>query len=271
MRRAPLLSVDSMQVYREMDIGTAKPTPAEQARIPHYMINLVEPEAEYTVALFQKTARALIESHEEIFVVGGSGLHFRSLVDPLEFPPSDPSLRRELEGLEDPVAVLVGADPEAGKVLDMRNSRRVIRALEVFHLTGQTPTERAAGRDRIGITGYRPIYPFTAIGFDPGHELRRRVEARIEAMCEAGLWDEVERLLNRLGRTARSAVGYRQLVEALECKIGPEDAWEQIRRATMQLARRQRVYFRRDPRIDWLPWDNSTSQRIDSASQALGL
>ncbi|MGH9892440.1 MAG: tRNA (adenosine(37)-N6)-dimethylallyltransferase MiaA, partial [bacterium] len=270
-RHAPILTVDSMQVYRGLDIGTAKPAAEEQARVPHFMIDLVEPEADYSVAQFQTTARQLIDRHDELFIVGGSGLHFRSVVDPLEFPPSDAELRQRLEEIADPVAALVGADPKASQVVDIHNPRRVIRALEILHLTGQSPTTRSRQPHRSEVGRYQPRYPFCAIGLDPGPEIGDRIEARVEAMMEAGLWEEVRRLRPRLGRTARGAVGYRQLLKAIDGEITPEDGWELTKRATLGLARRQRTYFRRDPRIQWLPWEASLVRRVEAASKALGL
>jgi tRNA dimethylallyltransferase len=260
-----------MQVYRGMDIGTAKPPPAEQAQVPHYMIDLVEPEDEFSVAEFQAQARRIIKEHDEVLIVGGSGLHFRSIVDPLEFPPTDPDLRKQLEEISDPVASLVGADPGADEVIDMNNPRRVVRALEIFHLTGETPSVRARHPHRQKVRSYQPLHRFSAIGLDPGPHIGPRIDSRLERMRELGLWDEVAKLRLRLGRTASGAVGYRQLARAIDAEITADEGWSLARKATQMLARRQRTYFRRDPRIDWLPWDPDLETRTAAASQALGL
>ncbi|MGH8957757.1 MAG: tRNA (adenosine(37)-N6)-dimethylallyltransferase MiaA [Acidimicrobiia bacterium] len=270
-RHAPILSVDSMQIYRGMDVGTAKATAEEQARAAHYMIDLVEPEVEYSVAQFQIAAREVLDQYEEVFIVGGSGLHFRSVVDPLEFPPTDGELRERLEDVADPVAALVSADPGAGDVIDIHNPRRVMRALEILHLTGETPTSRSRQRHRSRVEHYQPLYPFRAIGLDPGPAIGDRINNRVEAMRAAGLWNEVANIRHRLGRTAAEAVGYRQLARAMDGEISDEEGWELTRRATRALARRQRTYFRRDPRIEWLPWETDLGRRVDTASKALDI
>jgi tRNA dimethylallyltransferase len=270
-RYAPIISVDSMQVYREMDIGTAKASAEEQARVRHFMIDLVEPEVEYSVAQFQAAAREVIDQHDEVFVVGGSGLHFRSVVDPLEFPPTDVELRAWLEGIDDPVAALVGADPKASEIVDIHNPRRVIRALEILHLTGETPSSRSRHPRRSDVEHYEPLLPFRAVGFDPGPSIGDRIHARVESMRKAGLWEEVASLRPRLGRTAGGAVGYRQLARAMEGEVSPEQGWSLTKRATLALARRQRTYFRRDPRIEWLSWETDFNRRVTAAAKALGI
>lgn len=254
-----------------MDIGTAKPSLADQARVEHHLIDLVDVEEEFSVAEYQSQARDLLVLFPEVFLVGGSGLHFRSIVDPLDFPPTDRSLRSELENLADPVEVLVGADPDAGSVVDLANPRRVVRALEILELTGQTPIERSRQAGRAAVMTYEPFLDFRAIAIDPGEGLNERVDQRVASMREAGFWEEVDRLRHRLGRTAGGAVGYRQLAAAQRGDLSPEEGWDQTRSATAQLARRQRTFFRRDPRIDWRPWKDDLGQRIDDASRALHL
>ncbi|MGQ0849821.1 MAG: tRNA (adenosine(37)-N6)-dimethylallyltransferase MiaA [Actinomycetota bacterium] len=267
----PILSVDSMQVYRGLDIGTAKPTISERARIPHYMVDIVDAERTFTVAEFQREARATIDSNEHptILVTGGSGLHFRSVVDPLTFPPHDPVLRSDLEGLPDPVAELQAADPEVSRVIDLQNPRRVIRALEVLYLTGFTPSQRARLTERRVISDYQPRYPFMAVGVDPGPGLDERIYRRVESMARAGLLEEVAALASRLGPTASNAVGYRQLLPVVRGEASVESGWEALRRATRQVARRQRTYFRRDPRITWIPWLEQVDDRLAAVAAAL--
>jgi tRNA dimethylallyltransferase len=250
-----ILSVDSMQVYRGMDIGTAKATPDEQARVPHHMIDLVEPEDEFTVAEFQERARRLLD--RPMVLVGGSGLHFRAIVDPLTFPPSDPRIRGEIEALDKAEAVeaLEAIDPDAGAVIDLTNPRRVLRALEIHRLTGMTPSERAASEEADAIRSYRSAVAFRAVGLDPGPLLEDRVRRRLGRMVDRGLVEEVGRLGPHLGRTASQAVGYRQLLPVVRGELSLEEGVAAATRATLRLAKRQRTYFRRDPRIVWVPWD----------------
>jgi tRNA dimethylallyltransferase len=235
------------------------------------MIDIVDPEIDYSVAEFQARARGLIEQEKSVLVVGGSGLHFRSIVDPLEFPPTDPDLRAELERIEDPAAALLSLDDGAGAVVDLLNSRRVVRALEIHQLTGMTPTERSRNENRRLFDAYHPLFEFTAVGIDPGDELATRIHKRVLAMKEAGWWEEAGTIGSRLGRTAQGAVGYRELLEAQAGERDPRRVWDDIAGATRGLARRQRTYFRRDPRIKWVPWETDRATRMASVANALGL
>jgi tRNA dimethylallyltransferase len=270
---APILSVDSMQVYRGMDIGTAKPSWAERERVRHYMIDVVEPEHPYTAAEFQREARTLIMSdrHPLLIIAGGSGLHFRSVVDPLSFPPHDRRVRSDMEAVADPVDALLEVDPRAGEFVDLFNPRRVVRALEVWHLTGLTPSARSTAEEAMAVQDYEPLYEFTAVGLDPGPGIEARIVARTEKMKEAGLLDEVAGLRKRLGPSAAAAVGYRQLIPVLDGRLEEEDAWSQVRAETLALAKRQRTFFRRDPRIHWVPWENGIDDRLALVRQALEL
>ncbi|MXY77244.1 MAG: tRNA (adenosine(37)-N6)-dimethylallyltransferase MiaA [Acidimicrobiia bacterium] len=271
-----IVSVDSMQVYRGMDIGTAKPSPHEQAEIRHHMIDLVDPDEDYAVAEFQRTGRAAIAAiaarERPVVIVGGSGLYFRSLVDPLRFPPSDPAVRAAVRGMprSDAVADLLEADPGAGDHVDLANPRRVSRALEVVRLGGGTPTERAADPLFEQVKDYRPEVRFAAIGVDPGDALGDRVEHRIDLMLRDGLVEEVAGLADRLGRTASSAVGYRQMLPVVAGSWSVREGREATVRATMALARKQRTYFGRDPRIRWLDWHPDPAARHATASRLIG-
>lgn len=271
-----IVSVDSMQVYRGMDIGTAKPSPADQAEVRHHMIDLVDPDVDYAVAEFQRTGRAAVAAiaarERPVVVVGGSGLYFRSLVDPLRFPPSDPAVRAAVEGMShgDAAAELLEADPGAGDHVDLANPRRVSRALEIVRLEGGTPTERAVDPHAEQVRNYRPEVPFVAIGVDPGDALAERAERRMDQMLGAGLVEEVAGLADRLGRTASSAVGYRQLLPVVAGTRTVREGREATVRATMALARKQRTYFGRDPRIEWLAWHPDPAVRYASASRVIG-
>jgi tRNA dimethylallyltransferase len=257
-----------MQVYRGMDIGTAKPTAAERAAVPHHMIDLVDPSERFSVGRFQREGTAVLEglSDDRVLVVGGSGLHFRSLVDPLEFPPSERGVKAEVEALErgDAVAALLAVDPGAPNHVDMANPRRVARALEVHRITGLTPSHRAGTPQAQAVRDYEPARPFVAVGVDPGGRLAARVERRLDAMLDAGLLDEVSGLQGQMGRTASSAVGYRQLLPVVRGDRTLAEGRSHTLSATTGLARRQRTYFRRDPRIRWVEWEDDADRRTDA-------
>ena len=264
-----------MQVFRGMDIGTAKPDPATRERFAYHLVDVAEPTDEYNAAEFQTAGASVLDSAaaggSDIVIAGGSGLHFRSLVDPFEFPPTDDGVRAELEATDVEVlrAELLAADPAAAAVVDLANPRRVLRAVEILRLTGATPTQRAQSPQAGRVRGYEPSRMFTAIGVDPGDRIGRRIEARFDQMLDAGLLDEVTGLAPRLGRTARQAVGYRQLLDVVERGRPIGSARDEAIRATASLAKRQRTYFRRDPRIRWIPWHHETEQMLDGALESL--
>lgn len=273
---AEILSVDSVQVYRGMDIGSAKPSAAEQAEIPHHMIDLAPPEVDYTVADFQRAGRRVMADARRrgapLVMAGGSGLHFRALVDPFEFPPGGgPEVRAAVDRLppEAAAAELLRADPGAGEHVDMANPRRVRRAVEIIRLGGETPSRRAAGESAARVRGYRAEIPFAAVGVDPGEKLAERAARRIDRMLEAGLLEEVAALAGRMGRSAAQAVGYRQLIPVVRGEISLEQGRADALAATMALAKRQRAFFGRDPRIRWLDWDDDPEVRYRAARRAL--
>jgi tRNA dimethylallyltransferase len=257
-----------MQVFRGMDIGTAKPDPATRDRFGYHMVDVADPSEEFTVAEFQSAGRSILDEviarNGSIVIAGGSGLHFRSLVDPLVFPPTDAALRSRLEMLPiaDLVDELVVADPRAGEIVDLANPRRVIRAVEVLRLEGSTPSERSSTRQAEAVRSYRPVRPFTAIGVDPGPVLGDRIVERFDTMLARGLLQEVADLAPHLGRTARQAVGYRELLRVVKNRGELRPARDEAIRATNALAKRQRTYFRRDPRIRWIPWHHDTRQML---------
>lgn len=261
-----VISVDSVQVYRGMDIGTAKPTMEERRGVVHHMIDIVEPSEEFTVAQFAAAGREIIEGAQgPLIICGGSGLHFRSLVDPMSFAPTDPDLRRDLEalGVEELRRRLLAADPRAGDHVDLENHRRIVRALEILELTGLTPSDRASAPEAERLRRYEARYEFEAFGIDPGDHLDDRIEVRLDEMRERGLVDEVRALWPHMGRTARSAVNYRQIGDHLEGRSTEDEAFREAARATKRLARRQRTWFRRDPRVRWIPWEpGSMTDRI---------
>lgn len=269
---AEIISVDSVQVYREMDIGSAKPPPQVLARVRHHLIDVVDPEDSFTAADCQQRARRVIAGATAPLVLcGGSGLHFRSVVDPLQFPPHDAQVRSEVDRLTPQAARerLLAVDPLAGRLVDLANPRRVGRALEVWELTGATPSQRAAEPLRSQVRDYQPMIPFRAVGLDPGDEVRERVVRRLEVMRGSGFLSEVASLADRMGATASQAIGYRQLLAVVRGELGEEEGFRQVEQATMALVKRQRTFFRRDPRIEWLPWSSDADERLDTAWEAL--
>ena len=255
---AEVVNADAMLVYRGMDIGTAKPTLEERARVPHHLVDLVDPGEEFSVARFQPLARAAIGEvlgrGRVPLLVGGSGLYFHAVVDDFVFPPTDQVVRDRLEaeaaeaGLPTMYGRLAAVDPTAAGRIQPGNLRRVVRALEVIELTGQPFSSFRAAMDA-------PVSRFrlTVVGLDPGPEaLRARVAERVAAMAAAGLADEVRRLAGRpLSRTSRQALGYKELLDAMERNAPVEEALDAVVKRTRAYARRQLAWFRRDSRVRW--------------------
>lgn len=251
---AEIVSIDSMQIYRGLDIGTDKATEEMRDRVPHHLLDLKDPEEPLTVSEFQGAARRAIEDIVQRgatpLLVGGSGLYFRAVVDDLRFPPRSEEVRRGLEdevervGAEGLHERLRAMDPRAADRIEPRNARRTIRALEVIQLTGEPFSQN----DSWDI--YESIYDLRAAGLTrPRAELYRRIEQRARAMVERGLVDEVRGLRSRLGLTASQALGYRQVLDAPDAD--PLELAAEMGRATKRFARRQESWFRADPRIAW--------------------
>ena len=249
-----IVTVDSMQVYRGLDIGTAKPTAAERAAVPHHLLDLVEVEEEFSVAEFADAARAALAAIESrgghALLVGGTGLYLRAIVDDLELPGQFPEVRAELDLDDDTAALhrrLAELDPVAAGRMEPSNRRRVVRALEVTLGSGRPFSSFGPGLDAY------PPSPIAQIGIDVDlAELDERIERRVDAMFEAGLLEEARRLVGRpLSRTAAEALGYRELLEHLAGDRSLEDARTETIRRTRRLARRQLRWFRRDPRVVW--------------------
>ncbi|MCL6612640.1 MAG: tRNA (adenosine(37)-N6)-dimethylallyltransferase MiaA [Peptococcaceae bacterium] len=261
-----VVSADSMLIYRGMDIGTAKPTRAEMRGIPHHMIDIVEPEQDYSVALFQEQARAVInEIHERRklpVLVGGTGLYIRAVVDDYDFGGAggDKSLREKFlkEAMEyGPEYLhrrLAEVDPAAASRLHPQNLRRVIRALEVYHLTGRP----ISSYHRIHQSG--PLYNLFMFGLIMKRDrLYRRIEQRVDRMIEAGLVDEVRRLLRRgltLEHNSMRGLGYKEIAAYLQGMLSLEEAVDVLKRNTRRFAKRQLTWFRRDTRIKWYDLDD---------------
>ena len=254
---AEIVSIDSMQLYKGMDVGTAKPTAAERSRVPHHLLDLFEPSEDVSVAEFQRLARAAIEDISERgklpLLVGGSGLYFRAVVDDLDIPPRSAEVREALEteaeqlGTEALYARLSARDPAAAQRMDPGNTRRIVRALEVMELTGRPFSDNDAW-DR-----YESIYELKVVGLSRRREdLFERIAERVNAMLRDGLLAEAQDLMKGSpGRTARQALGYRQILEAPKGAT-LVDVTDDIVRATKRFARRQESWFRADPRVVWV-------------------
>ncbi|WP_051055385.1 MULTISPECIES: tRNA (adenosine(37)-N6)-dimethylallyltransferase MiaA [Kitasatospora] len=253
-----VVNTDSMQLYKGMDIGTAKLTTAERAGVPHHLLDVWEVTETASVAEYQALARAEMDRQlaagQLPVLVGGSGLYVRAAVDEMEFPGTDPAVRARLEEELERVGPgtlhrrLAGLDPAAAEAILPSNGRRVVRALEVVEITGRPftaslPTQRA-------------VYEAVQIGVRvPRPELDRRIELRVDRMWEAGLLDEVRELEAaglREGLTASRALGYQQVLAFFAGECTEREAREETVRATRRFARRQESWFRRDARIHWL-------------------
>ena len=256
-----LVSVDSMQVYRGMDIGTAKPSPAERAEVPHHLLDLVDPSEDWSVTRFQAAAEEALAGIEarghRALLVGGTGLYLQAVVDRLAVPGSWPDLRAELEAeAATPSGVgvlyrrLAAADPAAAARIEPANARRIVRALEVTTGSGRPFSSFGPGLDAYPPTRFRMAGVWL-----PREVVNARIGRRYRQQLAAGFVDEVRGLAARpggLSRTARQALGYRELLDHLEGNSPLDAAVEEAVRRTRQFARRQRAWFRRDPRITWL-------------------
>jgi len=272
-----IVNTDAMAVYRGMDIGTAKPSVADRRRVPHHLLDLLEVTEPLTVAEFQAWARAAVAEirgrGRTPVLVGGSALYTRAVLDRFEFPGTDPDVRRELEaeltqlGAPTLHARLAEADPEAAARILPDNGRRIVRALEVVTLTGRpfgaSLPEHTYADPRsiqIGVDIDRP-------SLDP------RIARRVQEMFDAGLVEEVRRLLAAGladGRTARTAIGYREVTAYLAGETSLDDAIETTTTATRRFSRRQDSWFRKDPRVVWVGWDDPDRvERAVVAARAL--
>ncbi|NEB80217.1 tRNA (adenosine(37)-N6)-dimethylallyltransferase MiaA [Streptomyces sp. SID14478] len=270
-----VVNADSMQLYRGMDIGTAKLTPEERAGVPHHLLDIWDVTVTASVAEYQKLARAeidrLLAEGRWPVLVGGSGLYVRGAVDKMEFPGTDPEVRARLEeelvqrGSGALHARLAAADPEAAAAILPSNGRRIVRALEVIEITGKPFTANLPGHDS--------VYDTVQIGVDVARpELDERIATRVDRMWEEGLVDEVRSLEAeglREGRTASRALGYQQVLAALAGECTEQEARSETIRATKRFARRQDSWFRRDPRVHWL--SGALAERGELPDRAMAL
>ncbi len=252
--RTEIVTVDSMQVYRGMDIGTAKPSAAERAEIPHHLLDVADPSEEWTVTRWAEAAQAVIAGIEgrghRALLVGGTGLYFQAAVDGLRPPGRYLEVRAELEQESDTPGLhrrLVAVDPLAASRMEPTNRRRVVRALEVSLGSGRPFSSYGPGLDAY------PETPWRLAGlWLPRPVVARRIDDRLDQMVAAGLVGEVARLRPAgLSRTARQALGYREVLAHLEQGRPLDQAVAEAKRRTRAFSRRQRVWWRRDPRIRW--------------------
>ena len=257
---AEIINADSMQIYRGMDIGTAKLSVEERQGIPHHLLDVLDVNQDATVAWYQELARkAVTEIHgagKHAIIVGGTGLYIKSILDDLNFPDTDAQVRQRLTeeakifGIVNLFERLIQLDPAAAAAIDVKNERRVIRALEVIEITGKPFTANLPREDS---SRYPDAIQFGLV-MDRA-ELGARVEARIDRMWERGFVSEVDSLISlgiNQATTARRALGYAQIIAMRAGEISEPVAIEDTKRATRQYVRRQETWFSRDARIQWI-------------------
>jgi tRNA dimethylallyltransferase len=257
---AEIINADSMQLYRGMDIGTAKLPEGERGGIPHHLLDVLDVSQDSTVAWYQEQARAAIsEIHargKDAVIVGGTGLYIKAILDDLNFPDTDPEVRAKLEaeaeefGAASLFTRLEELDPAAALAIDQANTRRIIRALEVIEITGQPFTANLPREDS---SRYPDALQFGLV-MDREH-LRERIDLRVDRMWDQGFVAEVDQLIAqgiREGSTAQRALGYAQIIAMRDGTMTEEAAKEDTKRASRQYARRQETWFSRDARIQWI-------------------
>lgn len=269
-----IINMDAFAMYKGMNIGTAKPSAAEQARVPHHMIDVLEIHDNATVAQYQQQARQCIQAIQNrgnpVYAVGGSGLYVRALCDKISFPGTDPQVRSRLEtecesvGSLEMFRHLQTVDPVAAANLHWNNARRIIRALEVIEITGQPYSAT--------LPSYESYQPTCFIGLRrEDTDIDARIDQRTHTMFETGLIEEVQALKEaglETTRTAVKATGYAEVLRLLNGEITKEEAIADVALATRQLVRRQMKWFRRDPRIKWIDATGKTEAEIlESAKQ----
>lgn len=268
-----IISADSMQIYKDMNIGTAKITPEEMQGINHYLIDFVSPDERYSVSSFKKDAEKAIEAilakGKVPIIVGGTGLYIDSLILGIEFQDEkiDTEYRESLnkiaeeQGLQKLYNMAQEIDPVAMKKISENDKKRIIRVLEIYHKTGKTKTEQELESRKSEI---KYNYKVFAITMDR-QVLYEKIEKRVDKMIEQGLIDEVQGILNKYQKfpTAMQGLGYKEVVEYLENKTTKEEMVEKIKKETRHYAKRQLTWFRKNKNIIWLNGENSIEDNID--------
>lgn len=270
-----LVTVDSMQVYRGMDIGTAKPTTAERDEVPHHLLDVADPWEDYDVARYQADVGAVLADVERrgrrALLVGGTALYLRAVVDDLTLPGQYAEVRRELDAVADTPTLharLAELDPVAAARMEPTNRRRVVRALEVTLGSGRPFSSFGPGLDQ------HPPTPFRLVALRwPWEDLDRRIHRRYDDQLAAGFLDEVRTLTTAdrpPSRTAAQALGYKELADHLAGRCTLDEALDLARTRTRRFARRQHKWFRRDPRIAWVDVDGDPFEVVDQVRALLG-
>ena len=265
--RVEIVSIDSMQIYRGMDIGTAKPSALEREMVPHHLIDIIDPNREYSLSQFQTESQKVIADIEKRggmpLLVGGTGLHLRAVIDNFKIPDQYPEVSRELEDESDTkklYSLLVSVDPIAAERMEATNRRRILRALEVTLGSGRTFSSYGPGLQSYPPTRFRMYGPRWS-----REEINQRIDSRFKRQLTDGFLNEVRQLISNgkeISRTARQALGYRQFLDHLEGKCTLEEAIDLAKRSIKKFARKQDRWFRRDPRIQWFDIDENSLEVV---------
>ena len=271
-----VVSCDSMQVYKRMDIGTAKPTPEEMQGIPHHMIDVAEPWEDFSVSRYCEMAAPIVDDiisrGKTAIIAGGTGLYMDSLIRGSAFAPFPSTGVRErleaqadAEGMEAMLSRLRSVDPDSAARLHLSDRKRIIRALEVFLETGETITEHNRKTQAVP-PRYTPLW--LGLDFSERGELYRRIDLRVGKMLEMGLIEEIQSLLDSgipEKATAMQAIGYKEFVDALDGRCTIEEAADQVRQSSRRYAKRQLTWFRRNRRIHWIIREDSSGEILETA------
>lgn len=263
LTNAEIVSCDSMQVYKHMDIGTAKPTPSEMCGIVHHMLDVAEPQEDFSVSRYCELATPIIDDiiarGKTAIVAGGTGLYMDALIRGNSFAPCPSTGMREkletqadLEGMHNMLALLASIDPDSASRLHLKDRKRILRALEVYYETGETITEHNRKTQTLP-PRYSPIW--FALEDEYRETLYQRINSRVDRMLEIGLLSEIESLLNSgvpENCTAMQAIGYKEFIGALHGEYSVEEACEMVKQASRHYAKRQLTWFRRNHEIRWL-------------------
>lgn len=266
-----IVSADSRQIYRGMDIGTAKPTQVERSEVPHHLIDICDPDQNYTVADYKTDAiiaiNDILSRGKLPILVGGTGLYIRAVIENLDIPKTQahPELRAEIEneitreGLAAVFKKLIEVDPEAAYVVDSKNPRRVVRALEVARATGEPFTaQRKKGA---------PLFDTLTLGLNPPPDiLRERIDRRIDTMIRNGFINEVAVLIKKYGTEAPAfnAIGYREIIANMNGALSRDEAIATIKLNTWHYAKRQMTWFRKDKTVHWITTEKEAIELIDN-------